>query len=266
MELKFYKPTNKTLQKYIEGYYFIREDKTIIPIKYWTYPNNYSILTVNRNFSVNQQDNLVVLQASNKSNILTCLVTRYTKPMQICYKHLIDELTIYFKPLGINQFVKNSNEIFNKKVHIDFIFSKEFNAKMQAIFDLDIELQIAELEAYLISILQEKEFDLMLKLINDIEADSKIEEIAKTHNLSRQYINKLFLKHLGKSPSEYRKIHRFRNAILKFKESKNYTDLSQNGFYDQSHFNKDFKMFTDRNPQSFFSQVNTNQENIWFFI
>lgn len=104
------------------------------------------------------------------------------------------------------------------------------------------------------------------KIVGDLDADSKIEEIAKKHNITRQYMNRLFVKHLGKSPAEYRKIQRFRNSILKRKESKNYTELAQYGFYDQAHFNKDFKLLTGHTPQNFFNQVNTSQENIWLFI
>ncbi|MBO9583609.1 MAG: hypothetical protein J7574_05565 [Flavobacterium sp.] len=79
-------------------------------------------------------------------------------------------------------------------------------------------------------------------------------------------MNKLFTKHIGKSPSEYRKIHRFRNSILKQKESKNFSELSQYDFYDQSHFIRNFKELINRNPQIFFKNIDTEKENIWLFV
>ncbi|WP_060874487.1 helix-turn-helix domain-containing protein [Myroides odoratus] len=267
MKIDFYQPKSQTLAKYIEGYYFLHRDKNLSkPIRYWTYPNNYCILTFNRNFSVQENEEGVVLRAHDCLNSMTSLVSRYTKPMQICYEDLIDELTIYFKPLGINQFMTDAQSLFEKRVHIDFVFSPDFNQKMNELFDLNIEAQIDALESYLLVLLHEKKLDLIEKIVGDLDADSKIEEIAKKHNITRQYMNRLFVKHLGKSPAEYRKIQRFRNSILKRKESKNYTELAQYGFYDQAHFNKDFKLLTGHTPQTFFNQVNTSQENIWLFI
>ncbi len=266
MKPDFYKPQNKILQKYIEGYYFISEDKNSKSVKYFTFPNNYCILTTNQNIAVQSEHNTVVIQSSPEPNIMTCLVSGYTEPIQIYYKELINEVTIYFKPLGINQFVTDTAEIFSQKTLIDFTFHPDFNDKMMEIFNSDREKQIQELENYLLSKLQIKDFKLTESILADIETDIKIEDIAQKYNFTRQYINKLFVKHIGKSLSEYRKIHRFRNSLLMQKESKNITELSQHGFYDQSHFIRNFKKLTHSNPHSFFRNVDTTKENIWLFV
>ena len=107
----------------------------------------------------------------------------------------------------------------------------------------------------------------MEEIVCDIEDNIKIQEIAEKYNFTRQYINKLFLKYIGKPASEYRKIHRFRNAVSKYKISKNLTILScDNFFFDQSHFIKDFKILTNSNPSSFFKAVDTKNENIWLIF
>lgn len=265
MTLDFYTPKSEILQQYIKGYYFISKIGNNKPIKYWTFPNNYCILTVNQNFSVSNLDNLVVIKSSPKENIMTCLVSRYVEPLQIQYEEIVDELTIYFKPLGINHFVDDTKEIFSDKTLIDFTFFPDFNAKIKEIFNLDRENQIMELESYLMSKLKIKNLLLMEQILIDIKKDIKIDEIAEKHNFTRQYINKLFLKNLGKSPSEFRKIQRFRNALLEQMETKNYTELSQSGFYDQSHFIKYFKELTHNKPRHFFKNVDVKKENIWFF-
>lgn len=103
--------------------------------------------------------------------------------------------------------------------------------------------------------------------MSDIEENIKVQDIAEKYNLTRQYVNKLFLKFTGKSASEYRKIHRFRNAVSAHKKSKNLTVLSyESFFFDQSHFIKDFKTLTDSNPNSFFKAVDTKNENIWLIF
>lgn len=107
----------------------------------------------------------------------------------------------------------------------------------------------------------------MERILADIETELKIEDIAKKYNVSRKYINSLFLKHIGKPPSEYRKVHRFRNALLAYKKSESLTSLSHRSlFYDQSHFIKDFRALTKTNPGLFFKNVTIEKENVWLFI
>ena len=114
---------------------------------------------------------------------------------------------------------------------------------------------------------EKKDFTLIEQILSDLEADLKIEEIAQKYSFTRQYINKLFSKHIGKTPSEYRKICRFRNALNEVKKVKNLTHLSHNNlFYDQAHFIKDFKALTNTNPTSFFKNVDTEKGNVWLFI
>ncbi|WP_447636609.1 helix-turn-helix domain-containing protein [Flavobacterium microcysteis] len=265
MNLHFYKPNSKILEKYIEGYYFISEDKSVNPIKYRTFPNNFCILTTNQNIAVEVKNNEVTIQSSTEQNMMTCVVSRYTSPIQIHYKHPINEITIYFKPLGINHFLDDTKEVFSNNTLLDFAFFPDFNTKMLEIFSLDREKQIQELEGYLLSKLQAKDFSLIQKILADIETDAKIEDIAKKYRITRQYLNKQFKKHIGKSLSEYRKIHRFRNSLIQQKENRNFTE-SLCGFYDQSHFIRNFKELAQINPQLFFKNVDLDKENVWLFI
>ncbi|WP_415542773.1 helix-turn-helix domain-containing protein [Empedobacter stercoris] len=107
----------------------------------------------------------------------------------------------------------------------------------------------------------------MEQILADIETELTIDAIAKKHNISRKHINVLFLKHIGKPPSEYRKIYRFRNTLIENKKSKSLTSLSHGSlFYDQSHFIKDFKALTKIKPSWFFKNIDTEQDNIWLFM
>ncbi|WP_223266521.1 helix-turn-helix domain-containing protein [Gelidibacter gilvus] len=267
MKIEFYKPSNNTLRKYIEGYYFIAEDKNSKPIQYFTFPNNYCILSVSQNVKLQLEEKHFFISSSENKNTIANFVSRYAEPIEIVYENTVNEITIYFKPLGINHFLE-APEIFKKNKIEDFNPFPDFKDEMENIFILkNRDNQIEKLENYWLSKFSEKDLTLAGRLLCDIEADLKIEEIAEKHNFTRQYINKLFSKSVGKTPSEYRKIHRFRNSLFKHQKSKNLTELSHgNLFYDQSHFNKDFKTFTNKNPSAFFKNVDTEKGNIWFFI
>lgn len=267
MKLDFYKPINETLRKYIKGYYFISKNQDSGPIKYWTFPNNYCILTVNQQFEVEDKGDLVTISSSETNNIMTCVVSRYTKPMQIFYKELVDELTIYFHPLGINHFIEDPAKLFIRKTQIDINFLDGFNDKMRTLFSLDRTSQIIELESYLLSKLKaDKDLTIFREMLADLENELTVDQLAKKYHFSRQYINRLFLRNLGKSPSEYKKIHRFRQALKMQHKSKRFSLLLNTGFYDQSHYIKDFKAFTALNPNSFFKDVDVNKENVWLIV
>ncbi|KMQ70278.1 hypothetical protein ACM44_13185 [Chryseobacterium koreense CCUG 49689] len=269
MQMIFYRTRNKILQKYLEGYYFLDEDEHLNTIRYKTFPNNYSIVSVSRNAEAHYDNGKIMISTSAVQKMNTDIFLRYTEPIEVVYEKAIDEITFYFKPLGIHHFISESNFTLVHKRLMNFTIFPDFNEKMFEIFDLnEREAQIEAIESYWLSKLQVKDFSLMEKLLFEIEtSDLKIDEIAQKLQFSRQYINKLFLKHIGKSPTEYRKIHRFRNVIKQVKEVKNLREVTlDNLFYDQSHFHKDFKGFTKSSPSSFFKNVDTQKENVWLFI
>ncbi|MBF4487145.1 AraC family transcriptional regulator [Flavobacterium sp. CSZ] len=270
MNLEFYKPKNTLLQKYIEGFYFIVEDSTSDPLIYRTFPNNYVIIAIAQNIALTHRDGMMIITPSQENNIVSNIIYRYNTPIEISYLKLINEITIYFKPLGLNSFIENV-DFFYSKDHtrkIEFDPYTDFKPEMEKIFNItNRQKQIETLELYWLSKFREKDVSLAEELIQDIEADAKITELANKYQISRQYLSKIFQKNVGKSPSEYRKIHRFRRSIMEKNKAKNLTELScDNLFYDQSHFIKDFQDLTHNNPKFFFKNVDTEKENVWLFI
>ena len=268
MQMEFYKPRNEVLQKYIAGYYFISHSESLPPLHYWTFPNNFFIVSVNTDADLEIANSKIIIKQSQQKNLIANYVSRYTAPIEVSYEGNVKEITIYFKPLGINHFIANADELLHQKSAIDFNPFPDFRTTMATILQHeDRELQQQQLEQYWLSKVCSIQLALIEKVVADVEADLKIDEIARKHNFSRQYLNKLFTQALGKSPTEYRKIHRFRNAIAKRKQTDSLTELSYESlFYDQSHLIKDFKKLAKVNPNSFFKKVDTAKEYIWLFI
>lgn len=267
MEIQFYKPKNTILKQLLKGYYFFTENINPKPIKYWTFPNNYSILSVKQDADTILTNNKLTIVQSSQKKITANLIFHYNCPIQVYYEKPVNEITILFNPLSLNYFV-NCLSIFSaRKNIIGYEPFSDFKSKMDEIFKTPYrEAQIEQLENYWISKLSDKNFSLMEKFLSDIESDLKVDEIAKKYNYTRQYLNKLFLKNIGKTPSEYRKIHRFRRTLTHQKECKNLTNLAhQQLFFDQAHFIKDFKELTNLKPGTFFKKVDTGKEIVWFF-
>lgn len=269
MKLDFYKPIDPILQEYIQGYYFISESDDSDLLNYWTFPNNYTILSTHQYAATTFSKNKIIVdRTTTDSKIATDLVIRYTKPIEIIYNAAINEITIYFKPLGIQQFVVSDISVLQKNHNSSFTPFIDFEENMLHIFSIhDRQKQIEILEKYWLSKFQHKEISLIENILNDVKADLKVEDIAEKHTLSRQYISKLFKEHIGKPISEYKKIQQFRNTLVKNKKIKNLTELSYaNSYYDQSHFIKNFKELTQIKPSAFFAKVDTEKENVWLYI
>jgi AraC-like DNA-binding protein len=267
MEVQFYKPANEVLRQYIEGFYFVEKKKIGAPVRYWTFPNNYCIAAVYQNTHLLLDKNRIEVTVSGKTNIDSSLVSRYIRPIEIVQHDITDEITIYFKPLGLNQFVPNIQLFFNDDIKVFNPFP-DYKAAMNKIFNtVDREMQIRQLEAYWLSKLAVKDLSFIQQIIDDLQGGLRIHAIAEKHNISRQYLNKIFVFHTGKSPSEFHKIYRFRNSITEKGKARSLTDLSyQSLFYDQSHFIKNFKDFTGLIPSDFFAKVDTAKDNVWFVL
>jgi AraC-like DNA-binding protein len=72
--------------------------------------------------------------------------------------------------------------------------------------------------------------------------------------LSRRQFERKFLHYAGYSPKQFQKIARF-NAVIKGfeKRPRSLTEMAYDcGYYDQSHFIHDFRLFSGYNPKAFF--------------
>lgn len=264
MKINFYQPSHPTLKKYIEGYYFISDDGSDEPVRYLTFPDNYFILSACQNAEIIHNKNHVEIRQSSTENMLIDFVLRSSAPVDICYQQAINEVTIYFKPLGIYHFFE-AEDINVLKTQIPL---SDFKEVMNSILkESDRKIQIENLEKHWLSKFKLKNLKLINEIVRDFDSELKIEEIAKKNNITRQYVNKVSNRYLGKPASEYRKIQRFRNTLLHNKNTKNLTELSyENLFFDQSHFIRDFKELTQTLPSFFFENVDTKQNNVWLFI
>lgn len=77
-----------------------------------------------------------------------------------------------------------------------------------------------------------------------------IENVADRYGITARYLQKLFLQYSGLTPKLYSKINRFQNSLrLVAKKDTSLTSIAYDcGYFDQSHFIKEFKSFTGLTP------------------
>lgn len=92
------------------------------------------------------------------------------------------------------------------------------------------------------------------ELIHQNPTLGKLSEIEESSGYSQKQFIHLFKKHVGMSPKQYQRVARFNHVLqeIEQQQSVNWTTLSlDTGFYDQSHFNHEFKQFSGLNPSQY---------------
>jgi AraC-like DNA-binding protein len=80
-----------------------------------------------------------------------------------------------------------------------------------------------------------------------------IENVAERHGITSRYLQKLFVQQTGLSPKLYSKINRFQNSVVLLgQKDLSLTSIAYScGYFDQSHFIREFKSFTGFAPSTF---------------
>ena len=276
MELQFFTPKNKILQNYIEGYYFLTHLETENSVQYFTFPNNKSIVSVMENATIEYARNAAMIQEKAGHELVSDLICHYKKPIKLRYEGTVHEVTISFKPLGLNAFLEKPLSQFTNEFFSSFIPFPDYKGVFSNILrEENIETKCELIENYWLSKLIGFQHPFLYEVIEsfqDVENQSSISLLSEKFCISRQNLTKQFELHLCKSPSDFRKIERFRAALqahLSENRKSNLTALSYDMlFYDQSHLIKDFKSLTGYTPKNFFKNVSRNADGKmnWIFV
>jgi AraC-like DNA-binding protein len=93
----------------------------------------------------------------------------------------------------------------------------------------------------------------ILTSINKNPTETCINTIASKHGITPRYLHKLIYQHTGLSPKAFNKINRFQRSLrLIAKNDQPFTSIAYDcGYFDQSHFIRDFKSFTSVTPSAY---------------
>ncbi|MFT3827677.1 MAG: helix-turn-helix transcriptional regulator [Chitinophagaceae bacterium] len=80
-----------------------------------------------------------------------------------------------------------------------------------------------------------------------------MENVASRYGITSRYLQKLFVQYTGLTPKLYSKINRFQNSLkLVTKKDASLTSIAYDcGYFDQSHFIREFKSFTGVTPSGY---------------
>lgn len=264
--IKTFAPSSAILAKYIACIY-LYEGQADTHFRYLAFPHFHTGLSFFCGASVARGNWSIHISEDPQVGVHVEVLGKYTTPLLLQYQGKLREISLVFKPLGMNRFFKQDYQTIAPK------FSQELGDEVwkkqgEALFASEDVLK--ELEDFLLSqVYEDQDFSVLEKslpyLENSIEQLS-ISSIAERVGLNSKTFQRHFHKHLGCSPVEYRRIVRFRSALtnkLTSAELKNLTELTyEGGYYDQSYLIREFRKLTNRSPKDFFksmSRVDGNQ-------
>jgi AraC-like DNA-binding protein len=169
-------------------------------------------------------------------------------------------IIVQFNETGASAFFKQPmHELFEESVSLDnFIVSQKIT---------EIEDQLSEaanhyerievVEQFLLSILVNPKPDRLISMamakIRSSNGDIRIKELAASLNISHDAFEKRFRRTIGATPKQFASIVRLNSIIYAGPKDRSNLDMAiDSGYYDQPHFNKDFKFFTGQTPTDFF--------------
>jgi AraC-like DNA-binding protein len=167
---------------------------------------------------------------------------------------------VLFKEARAASFFKEPlHELFESSISLNDLFNK------QSAPGVEEELALAEnnsdriqvVERFLLSrLMHHKPDPLIEEALQKIYVSNglvRIKDLAGSLYISQDAFEKRFRRVVGTSPKQYSTIIRMNAIISKGLQSQTFTDMAFDaGYFDQSHFNKDFRIFTGQSPTDYF--------------
>lgn len=186
----------------------------------------------------------------------------------------VNTFAIRFYPYGFANFITTPViELANKETPIDKLFGEQANALEQKIIKAtNTQERIEIVEAFLFDKLNEKQtLDNIVKTTLDALLSTKgsapINTILGGDASKRRQLERKFLQQIGISPKQLGKVIRLQAALKMMLDDQTETLTHvayESGYYDQSHFIKDFKDFTGTNPKDLLGEESMQLSRVFY--
>ena len=105
--IKTIAPTSPMLKKYIDCFY-IYEGKSNYVFNYVAFPHFNTGLSFFKGASVHRQNWNLQISENTNVGVHIEILGKYTTPVLVEYKGQLSEISMVFKPLGLNRFFKDN--------------------------------------------------------------------------------------------------------------------------------------------------------------
>src|ERR1700748_2375952 len=192
MNVQAYFPRNPLLKQYISYYYFLKTDDPAFNVNYYSFPNITTPLNIHQNIDTKIGEYYTTISGSKTNNNVMLVQGMRKYPLLVNLNGKLDKITIHFKPLGLNQFIKkpfievapNDSQLFT-----EWSDEKEFGSFITRFYATNnLETRVAILEEFLLSVynplLIDQVFEKAVMMVTDFSKEVNIDEIARALKIS----------------------------------------------------------------------------------
>jgi AraC-like DNA-binding protein len=177
----------------------------------------------------------------------------------INYSSQTANILVIFRETAAHAFIKEPlHELFEDSVPLDnFTGYRQLDHIGEQLSVARNNVQrIAHIEAFLSARLYNRQSDaLITAALQKIQAAKgliKIKELAGALYISQDAFEKRFRRVVGVAPKQFAYIVKMKEVVNRALQKRSFSEIAFDaGYYDQPHFNKDFRLFTGQTPTEF---------------
>lgn len=184
-----------------------------------------------------------------------------SKPILLKPTGISDVFGIKFKPAGIWKLLGIDMSTIKDEV-IAFTHQPGLVELYRELESLSAEERVRTTEAFIsskIAYVDSDETDSVLSTIHASQGNVSIDDICEQHHITPRTLQRIFQHRIGVTAKQYARIVRFKTVYsLLQKPSLTKSDsVFLSGYFDQPHFNREFREFTQENPAKWFGDNHT---------
>ncbi len=198
--------------------------------------------------------------ATQQSSYDSNLITPSNVPIRIRSSGEIKTILVILKPLGLRALIRDDvakNAIWDPCL----VFGRSFSETLEQIADSRSGRSIvSQLDTFFRTLVNrsrsaiDRRVNFLKRCIIASKGSLSIHGAIQETGISQKRMEQLFSSYLGMPPKAYANIARFQHAIAIYTPGQSLTELATfAGYYDQSHFIRQFKRFTNKTPRDFFA-------------
>ncbi|HHH49530.1 MAG TPA: AraC family transcriptional regulator [Saprospiraceae bacterium] len=252
-----YKPTHPLLQSHIEYYNSMQGDGTIGK-KFISLPEGKigMVFLLGGHTKIDNGREVVFNQSSRMWGLI--------QAANFCeMSNDIFTFCIVFKPGGLFHFLPNVpiNDVAKASATLEDIFGKEISKIEDQLFECkNFEQRVQLIEHFLLSIIQPTNV-LLQKAVRQIENTASkinVKKLGQQFNISTRQLQNIFNEKIGLAPKQFIRMMRFKKTLSSPPDfHENMAQYANRlGYYDESHFIHEFKMFAGMTPRKYFQNIN----------
>lgn len=244
----YYEREASPILKQLVDCYWVHDDSAIKRlVEHSVYPDGCFDIVINLDKNYKKNEILLTgiwdkkIEVTTGKNKISIGVRFYPAALSVFFKYKINDL--------VNKVTLLTENMLNNEGKVNF-------NSLYTIFQIDEVIDYLDYFLVFLYLHRLNKNNIFNEVANINNYNLKISTVAKEVGISRRHLNRLYNQNFGISTKTYMSILRFitvKEKLILFDKSKDkLLDLAlECGYYDQAHFNKEFKKFSGKTPLEF---------------